>query len=124
MNMSITSRHMTLSQTSRRLVALRLAHLTRYFRKISRIWLTVEPANEEVRTNLQIHARSGYYRATVVGPTIGDVVTSACDMVARQRRIHKRVLERTRRHSDAIPGRRYISLGTTSGARSPEDFGL
>jgi ribosomal subunit interface protein len=124
MSIVITAKHVNLSRSSKDVIAEYLDHMKRYFRRVYSIRLTLEGAAIEIRTSLQVHARSGDYRTTVTGSTIRDVMINACENIERQRRRRKRMVRRSRRHESEFSAIGDELSPNTMPDLSPDDFGV
>jgi ribosome-associated translation inhibitor RaiA len=96
MIVEVSSKRMSISPPSMDLINLYTGRLDRYFRRIYSVRWMLEPFQKSVTATLDVHARSGNYRASADGATVREVLVSACDLVERQRRHRKKSFKRSR----------------------------
>jgi ribosomal subunit interface protein len=98
MIMEITSKNITISPSSRKLIENYNHRLGRYFRRIYSIRWIFKVFKNGIQAWLQIHSHSGDYSAHVSGATIRSVLVAAGERIEKQRRRQKRISARSQRH--------------------------
>lgn len=124
MIIEISSKNLTISPGSRKLVAAYNLTLKKFFKRIYSIRWSFEAIRSGIESHLRVHAYSGQYLATANGKTIREVLAEACDTVERQRRRRKQIAERARKRTIRKSTNAPRSRSSRKKASTPEDFEL
>jgi ribosome-associated translation inhibitor RaiA len=106
MTQTVTTRNVTLSAHSKRVLNSVTEHLETFFRSVLRVEWALSTSGHSVEVHLHVHARSGHYRAHCRVDQVSEGIRLAADRVERQRRRKKAIGLRKKRQPTLSPAAR------------------